>query len=298
MAQLKKVTLNIFLLISGALLLQGQTSFQVVTKKVEQTFDYKTGYELNIEGEKAEISVESWDQPLIKIELEIQSEHPDKATARNDVEKVRYEMVRHGEKIYARNYVDASERPASSLSARYTITMPRNCPIYIKNHYGEVNVSDLANSLRFNGQFSPIGLNNVTGYVEVRSRFGDVDGRQLNGDLNFYARRSDVTLRDLKGVLNLESQYGQIRLARFAALTGLNIQAEKSDVFLDIPNFDQFAFLIESNQSKMNIPNALDFKYVENREQFKKIEFKPNREYYATVSIQITIGDLTIEKRD
>lgn len=298
MAISKKIILFTILLLGSVVFLSAQATLKVVTKKVEQTFAYRAGYDLNIEGEKAEISVQSWDEPQIRIELELIAEHTDKAVAQADVEKIQYEMVRHKEKIYARNYVDGDAKPASSLSARYIITMPRDCPIYIKNHYGEVNVSDLANSLRFNGQFSPIGLENVTGFVEVRTRFGDVTGQTLNGDLNVYSRRSDVTLRDLKGQLNLESQYGQIRLAQFAALTGLNIKAEKSDVFLDVPNFDLFAFLIESNNSKMQIPNEVDFKYIDNSEQFKKIEFKPNREYYATVSIQITFGELRVEKRD
>ncbi len=292
---------NIFvtsIFISFSFSLFGQSALKVVTKKVEQTFVYKEGYELNIEGEKAEISVQSWDEAKIKIELELTAEHTDKKVAQTDVEKIQYEMERHKNKIYARNYINEDQAPASSLSARYVITMPRNCPIYIKNHYGEVNVNDLANSLKVNSHFSPVGLQNIDGFIEIRSRFGDISGQSLNGDINVFSRRSDVTLSDLKGMLNLESQYGQIHLARFAALTGLNIKAEKSDIFLDVPGFDLFAYLIESSHSKMQIPSELDFKYVENDNQLKKIEFKPSREYYATVSIQITFGELKMEKKD
>lgn len=292
---------NIFItsiFISFSFSLSGQSALKVVTKKVEQTFVYKEGYELNIEGEKAEISVQSWDEAKIKIELELTAEHTDKKVAQTDVEKIQYEMERHKNKIYARNYINEDQAPASSLSARYVITMPRNCPIYIKNHYGEVNVNDLANSLKVNSHFSPVGLQNIDGFIEIHSRFGDISGQSLNGDINVFSRRSDVTLSDLKGMLNLESQYGQIHLARFAALTGLNIKAEKSDIFLDVPGFDLFAYLIESSHSKMQIPSELDFKYVENDAQLKKIEFKPSREYYATVSIQITFGELKMEKKD
>ena len=32
-----------------------QTLYHVITKKVEKTFSYRDGYELNIEGEKAEV---------------------------------------------------------------------------------------------------------------------------------------------------------------------------------------------------------------------------------------------------
>ena len=299
MAQLHKKISLLCCFLGSFFLLTGQSSLKVVTKKVEKTFTYKTGYELNIEGEKAEISVQSWNEDKVLIEMELIAENTDRAVAEKEVEKIIYEMERHKNRIYARNYVDSKEgKPASSLSVRYSITMPRECPIYIKNNLGEVLVSDLSSSLKVNSQFSPIGLENITGFIEVRTRFGDVNGQAMDGDINVYSRRSDITLSDLKGMLNLESQYGEIHLARFAKLTGMNIQAEKSNVFLDVPNFDAFAYFIESQNSKLRIPNDLDFDYKVNNDQLKKIEFKPNREYYATVSIQITFGDLTIEKKN
>ena len=54
---LKFFILNALLLL--AISMQGQTALQVVTKVMENTFPYKNGTEVNIEGEKAEIKVES-----------------------------------------------------------------------------------------------------------------------------------------------------------------------------------------------------------------------------------------------
>ncbi len=35
---------------------------QVITKKIEKNFQYKDGYEVNIEGEKAEVNIQTWEK--------------------------------------------------------------------------------------------------------------------------------------------------------------------------------------------------------------------------------------------
>ncbi|RME10076.1 MAG: hypothetical protein D6816_03715, partial [Bacteroidetes bacterium] len=140
-------------LVFGAVAGYSQTMLQVVTKTIEKTFPYKNGYELNIEGEKAEIVVRTWDRNEVKVLLEIVAKHPDREVAKADIDKMSYSTEQHGNMIYFRNYLEkknAGAKPASEVKAVYTITLPADCPVYLKNNFGLTQVSDLNRELTIN----------------------------------------------------------------------------------------------------------------------------------------------------
>ncbi len=279
--------------------LSAQVTVQVITKKIEKTFIYRKGYEVNVEGEKAEVTVESWDKNEIKVQLELTARHPDKAMAERDVETIKYLADRVRNKIYIRNYLSTPEgmpAPQSLLSAKYVIYVPEQCPVYLKNYFGTINVSNLFNSLKINSEFSKIGLNNVQGIMDVRTRFGDVIGANLDGDMTLNARRSDVTLRDIKGRYDLTTQYGIMKIWGTKELLSLNVNAEKTDVFFYNINPALFSYNLTAQNGNISMPNNLQFSYLKNNNEIKRIQFKPATEYSATITISVSFGDIFIGK--
>jgi hypothetical protein len=286
-------------LITGARAANAQVKVQLITKKIEKAFPYRSGYEVNVEGEKAEVIVESWDKNEIRVLLELTAQHPDKAVAEKELETVRYLADKTKNKIYLRNYLSKKEgepEPQSILSARYTIYVPEECPVYVKNYFGVINVSNLFKSVKINSQFSKITLDNVQGLMEVTTRFGDVSGNNLDGDMILNARRSDVTLKNLKGNYNLTTQYGILNLWATKELASLNINAEKSDVFLHGINPGQFAYQLTAQNGAITLPNNLKYTTLQNTKEIKRIQFKPVTEYYATITVSVSFGDIFIGK--
>ncbi|MEY3050463.1 MAG: hypothetical protein RLY31_248 [Bacteroidota bacterium] len=92
--------------------IQVQTTFQVVTCTIEKSVPYDAGNELNIEGEKAAIHVESWPCQEVKVTVELIARHPDRETARKALEDKQFSATRHGDELYFRNYF----RPSDGLS--------------------------------------------------------------------------------------------------------------------------------------------------------------------------------------
>ncbi|MFN7115971.1 MAG: DUF4097 family beta strand repeat-containing protein [Saprospiraceae bacterium] len=279
--------------------LQAQVKVQVITKKIEKSFPYRNGYEVNVEGEKAEVIVESWDKDEIKVVLELTAQHPDKAVAEKDLEAIKYLADKVKNKIYLRNYLAKEEgkaEPESVLSAKYTIFVPEKCPVYLKNYFGTINVSNLFNSVKINSQFSKIALENLQGVMDISTRFGDLIGANLDGDMTLNARRSDITLRDMKGRYNLTTQYGIVKLWATKDLLSLNINADKSEVFLYTPNPQQFAYNLSSQYGSIEYPNNMKFNYLQNTKEVKRIQFKPVNEYYATITVSVSFGNIFVGK--
>ena len=272
----------------------------VVTKKIEKTFPYKLGYELNLEGEKAEVDVESWEKNEIKIILELIVKHTDKSIAEKDLQLVQHQVEKVKDNIYLRNYISTgtgAPLPQSLISAKYIVKVPATCPVYVKNNYGLASLRNLHNQLRIFAKFTEIGLNNISGKMDVNTRFGALVGQQLDGNMTLQSRRSDITLSDIKGSYDIRAQYSNIEIFTASELVNLIIDAEKSDIRLHSPDPQIFSFDIIAENAGLKLPSDMVFAFSEGvNAGIKKASFKPDQEYFANLTIRISFGNLIVEK--
>jgi len=277
---------------------RAQLTLQVVSKTIEKTFPYQSGYEVNIEGEKAEIQVQTWDKDEVRVQVEIIARHPERRRAEKDLEAMVFSSDQHGRNLYFRNYIRAPEgqpQPESDLKALYTITLPADCPVYLKNHFGVTNVSNLTNALRVQGEFSKIWLENLRGTIGVNSRFGDIEGRFIDGDVTLNTRRSNITLHEIRGRWNITAHYGLIKLFTDPNenLVSLNIDAQKADVYFFDPRPNAYGYMLTAHYGNITVPNDLKFNFLENTQQVKKAIFS-SRMMNGSISIKISFGDIII----
>ncbi|MEO1260589.1 MAG: DUF4097 family beta strand repeat-containing protein [Bacteroidota bacterium] len=273
-----------------------QTMLHVVSKHIEKTFPYENGIEVNIEGEKAEIKVETWDKNEVMVLTELIAKHPEKRTAEKDLELMTYSAEQHGNDLYFRNYLSKkNKKPESELKAIYTITLPADCPVYLKNNFGLTNVSNLTNSLKIHSEFSKVLLENLRGSIGVNSRFGDITGNKIDGDVNLTTRRSDITLKEIKGNWNINAQYGVMKFFTNPSpeLLTMNINAEKSDVFFFDPEPKYYGYTLTAHYGEILAPNDLKLNFLENTNQLKKAIFS-SQMGKSNITIKISFGDITI----
>lgn len=272
---------------------------QVITKRIVKSFPYSEGFEVNLEGENAEVLVESWDKKEIAVQLELIAKHPKTERAESDLERMVYVLERVKQKIYIRNYIkeEGATDQSAVLEARYVIKLPEDCPVYIKNQFGETDVRNLTNQLRIFNEFGNVALYNITGGMQMRTKFSEVKGDQLVGNFDIFARRSQVELTNIVGNYHIEAAYSSLNLYAGEGLLDLNIDANKTDVqlFNIDPMTHQQQLVVQ--HGNVTIPNAWQYQLQEDTPQIKKLTFHPNSEIYATITISISFGDLKIEKR-
>ncbi len=292
-----RYSLLLSFLLAFAVQLSAQEVVQVVTKIIEKTFNYQDGYEVNVEGQKAEIFVETWKKREIGLRLEISAKHPDKAIAEADLETVNFVAERIRNKVYLRNYrFGGGEQTESILTVVYYITLPEDCPVYVKNYFGAANISNLTNRLRIFGEYSQIDIDNVKGLLDIRTRFGDIIGEKIDGNVTINARRSDVTLYEIAGNYQINAQYGILKLAPTAGLLGLDISAEKSEVYL-YDNNDMFGYTLTATHGEVDAPDNLLLMELEDTPEVQKFQLKPPRgETNPMITVSVTFGDVHLEK--
>lgn len=271
---------------------------EVVTKTIEESYKYQPGFEVAVEGEKAEIFVETWDEPSISVRIEMTARHAQLETAREEIENLSFSIEQVKNKIYLQNgRKNPDLKPASRITVHYYITLPEECPVYVKNHFGAANISNLRNRLRIFGEYSQININNVTGLMDIRTRFGDIFGEKLDGNVTINARRSDITLEDFGGNFTINAQYGQLKLRPNASLAGLQVTADQSDVVLLDGIGDLFSYTLTSTHGDIAVPTELRVSILESTDEVQRIRIQPPTENRAEINISVTFGDLTIEQQ-
>lgn len=272
---------------------------EVITKTIENTYPYKPGNELAVEGEKAEIFVETWDKQKISVKVVMTARHPKLEQAEDDLANLEYISETAGQKIFLKNkLVDEKKVSRSELSVHYYITLPEECPVYLKSHFGGATISNLRNQLRINGEFSAINIDNVHGILDIRSRFGDITGERIDGNVSINSRRSDINLYDIGGTFNITAQYGELRISPNLSLRDLHINADKSDVYLYEPlNGEGIAYDLSLNNGEVRLPDGRKVIEMEQTQEVQRFAIRPSRERVGTITASVSFGDLYLAKQ-
>ena len=277
----------------------GRAMVEVVTKTIENTYPYKTGNELAVEGEKAEIFVETWDKQRISVKVVLTARHPRLEQAELDLANLSYSAEEAGQKLFLKNnLVDKDHGSKSELTVHYYITLPEECPVYLKSHFGGATISNLRNQLRINGEFSAINIDNVQGILDIRTRFGDITGERIDGNVVINSRRSDINLYDIGGTFNINAQYGELKLSPNLSLRDLQINADKSDVYIYEPlGGEGIAYDLSLNNGEVKFPEDKTVTELARTAEVKRFAIRPGTERVGTITASVSFGDLYLGKQ-
>jgi hypothetical protein len=275
-----------------------QTTVQVVTKTIEKRLPYKTGNAVNIDAEKAEVTLKT-DAKLkqVNIKIELISKHPTLEIAKKDLDAMKYITEVIGNTVYIRNYVaiaKGSEKPSSDLKTRYFIVVPPDAAVSLKNNFGKLYISDLNNKLNIVAEFCKTVLNDIKGDISINARLGDIEANRLDGNIKIQSNRSDITLSILRGVCDIQAQYGKIRIDADRTFTKLNVKAEKADVYFSPPIGMNMTCFLDAEYGKVILPKSLNVKYLEKSKAREKVRFQQNPSQ-TEATIFTTFGTIQIE---
>lgn len=273
-----------------------QQKLHVVTRTINKTIPYKTGYQLVLNGEKAEVKLDTWDKNEVKVTMKLIAKHPDIEQARRDVKVMNYIVERMGKKIFLRNYIvlkEKSDKPQSNLKAEYTVFLPKNCPVAVVNKFGKLEVINVETALTIESEFCQIYLNQINGRIDITSKFGDITGRNIDAAATINSHRSDIRLEEIKGTYDIDAKYGKITITANPEVVELNIKSDKSDIKLQESSVSH-QYKLETTFGKILVPETMAFDFIKNTKEVQKAEFKPSNAL-KQIKISSTYSNITVE---
>jgi hypothetical protein len=275
--------------------LNAQTTLQVATKNIVRTLPYKPGYELSIDGEKADVIIQAGANSVVKVMVEITSKNPNLSDAQKDIEQVQFDAEVVGKQVILRNFTKPfsnGQKPKSNLSVAYRIYVPSECAVDLKNKFGKASISNLFNLFQSKTEFCNVTLQNIKGKINIDSKFGDITGKQLSGDVRIKAHRSNVSLSQLKGNYNINIDHGNANIVADIAQINLSIYGENANVVF-APHGRSYNYDLSAKGGEISLPQNLSFSINDNGSYGKSAYFKPQNTQQV-ITIKVNMGSVKV----
>ncbi|MDO7847884.1 hypothetical protein Q5H92_16080 [Hymenobacter sp. M29] len=233
---------------------------QVVTRTIEQQLPCPAGTLVRIRAEKAAVRVQGWDQPTVRLVLRLSARHPERAVAEQELPVARYQFEAHGRTIDVVNYFAlAASAPAlrSDLRADYTLMVPANVAVELRNAYGQTAFTGLTGRQTISQEFGPITLLRLRGSLTVTAKYADLTGRDTDLTLDCDADKSAVSLLGAAGRYTIRNRYGTIAVEPAEGLKSLDIEAERTEVKLVLARPERFSYRLSCSQGPLQLPPEL-----------------------------------------
>lgn len=258
----------------------GQSKIQVVTKAITKSIPYTTGKSIKIVGEKAEISVQSWDKNFISIKLSLIAKHPNRKTAEEDLKYIDYKVADEKNEISITNYFSQKSGYKdinSNLSAKIELLVPTECNLNITNLYGSITLNTINGKLYVDLSFTQLTMSAVKGLVNIKSHYGDIDAENVEAQLEVKSDMANIAFRNLSGTSSFEGHYGQISILPSNKISTLNINADRTNVDIITDSLNDFDFDIETRFGTIKVPKQIKKSVDSNltRSKFQQKNGKP-----------------------
>jgi hypothetical protein len=230
---------------------------QVITRTVEQTLPCLAGTVVRIRADRATVRVQGWNQPALRVTLRLSARHPDRAVAEKDLALMQYQISGESSAIDLVNYVKlptGTPAPTSDLRADYTIMIPAASALRVANSYGLTQLTGLTGAQKLTQDFGQVELRQLRGSLDATVRYADLTGTDLQMAFTCQAEKSALQLKSVGGGYAIRNRYGSIRLEPTAELTGIVIDAERTEISLLPPAQAQFSYQLTATHGRLSLP--------------------------------------------
>ena len=216
---------------------------------------------INISARKADITIHSWDKPMVRVYVRIAVSHSDETTAKRELQYVHCNTGKTGKNIYINNYFSLPagvNRINSVISVNYEIYVPAKTSLIINNDYGNCEVNGVNGLINLNNNYGNIYLNNLQGIIRIYAKLCNIKADLLYGESEFNTENSDYSVKNLNGNVTISNKVGKLLIEPGDRLRFLKINSSNSEVELKVRNFDNFNYVLNTKNAEVKIADKFN----------------------------------------
>ncbi len=224
-----------------------------ISKKIDMEFEGSEGMRIDLDHSFGYIEVRQSAGNKVKITGEKRAASRDKELAKEYLDAMALEFNNQGksrlsiEAYYPDDEFSRSERRAiKNKSIFYTIEIPKNSSLRIKNSFGDVDLKDLAGSFDITTGMGSLTAENLKGDTELNNKFGILTAYEIDGNADINNANNSVEVIGVTGDLVLENRFGEIEVEDVkggANINGGNGNITVTKVVKDLTVKNSFGFV-------------------------------------------------------
>jgi hypothetical protein len=204
-------------------------------RKYEKQFTVSKKGTIEIEAEAGTISITSWDKDEVSVVVEI-----DGSDSRAEKYTVEFSQNGNTVKVIGRTK-DRSffKWHIGSLSAHYTVIVPKEFNALIRTSGGDVTAKDVTGKMDVETSGGNISIEKITGETILSTSGGDVDARDVIGTVNAETSGGDVVCENIVGNVTgltsggdveMRSVDGQVRAETSGGSISIRVTGENKGI--------------------------------------------------------------------
>lgn len=277
-----KSKILILLLITGYQLF----SQEILTKKIEKSFEMTNAGELHIENKYGNVNITGWNENNISITIDIKVSSKKKENTKALIERIIpkfnttdefisivSEINKKNTNFFSKyfNKVNPFEFDKSNIEINYTIYLPINAEIDIVNKFGDIIIDNWTGKLKANIEHGDLWINESIANANIDMKFGKLRTKSItygnislkNGDIDI-ENSQDLTLKTSGAIIEINKVIALELLSSKDEITIENVEdihgsIKFSNVQIDTVdrNIDLMMKIADLKVSKISKANAL-----------------------------------------
>ncbi len=216
---------------------------EVVSKKIEKTYDLTNTGEVHIDTKYGEVFINGWNKNTIQIVANIKVTHKKKEKAKilldritptfrptRNLVTIKTEIGEKNKSAFSKyfNKVNPFDFDKGNVEINYTIYMPMNAEINLTNKFGDVIISDWTGKLKATLQHGDLWINENLSYATIDMKFGKLNAKSITyGNLTF--KNGEISI-DESNILELNSSGTTIDAVKIGSL---ELHSNKDKITID-----------------------------------------------------------------
>jgi len=174
---------------------------EVYRKEYHESFDVQDGMQLRLNHGDGDVTINPWDQDVVKIDIIYHADHSGISGVRNDLFAVDFEKT--GEVLHVvsqeKNTGNLGISSRKIIQYTYQIQAPEYLVLDLKGDDGNITVKHWRNNIECSLNDGNIYLTDImSDEVYLRAEDGDIDIKKLSGKLYVWEEDGDLKIEELK----------------------------------------------------------------------------------------------------
>lgn len=201
-----------FLLLLAGFTSQSSGKQQIEKRKVvDKNYTVSATTELRITNKFGDIEINTWDKNEFGIKVEIVGKGKNADRAQSILDAIELDIDEGSSEIsFSTDIEKMKNKNNEGFEINYTISMPEDNPLYIKNSFGDVSMGDRNSDLDITVAYGSMKVGNVNGTTDLKLSFGSGNISNMNNG-NVTVKYSDFEI-GIANSLDLEQSFSKIEI--------------------------------------------------------------------------------------
>ncbi len=210
----------------------------VKTKAVNKSYNVSSADKLDIQNSFGSVKVITWDRNEIKVDVDIEVSANTEALTQKMIDRISVNDGQNGREISFRTVIKDvkngynSKGEKSTMHINYSISMPANNPLTVKNEFGATTIPDYRGEVELTSKFGSLTTGNLSNIKNIQVEFGKADLANISG-APVTIKFSSAVISKLSGTVKMNLEFcSSVRLNLDNNLTNLDLKTSYSTVNL------------------------------------------------------------------